>query len=248
MAPGIKRPNMIYLFDFGLARSIYTDSSKKQLRPPRAHVGLLFFVKIFDSINIDFFPLTGSIPRNLSVLLSQCTKTTWTGTSRRSVERVGELQIFSIPSFINSLFNFSIPSSNWALADFHGQAFDHQPASASRKASRTTCCSRLVNVCQYKYNSIIQFPKPFTGFSCLIPHSAPTIEPIQIRGWHQLRGSGTDSFQWDENKKLQTHGALRMGEEPGSTEHNVYSTESRGGSTRPQTGQFIDKVIKLYIP
>ena len=38
MAPGFQRRNVIYLFDFGLARYIYTDGQKRQLRTKRSRV------------------------------------------------------------------------------------------------------------------------------------------------------------------------------------------------------------------
>ena len=42
MAPGNKRKDIIYLYDFGLARQIYTDETKTKLRPRRRKVGSIF--------------------------------------------------------------------------------------------------------------------------------------------------------------------------------------------------------------
>lgn len=51
MAPGYKRTSMIYLFDFGLARFIYTDETKKKLREKRAKVCKFNFLFSFTYIS-----------------------------------------------------------------------------------------------------------------------------------------------------------------------------------------------------
>lgn len=44
MAAGHKRPDIIYLFDFGLARFIYIDEAKSMLRPRRKKVKIKHFI------------------------------------------------------------------------------------------------------------------------------------------------------------------------------------------------------------